>query len=134
MHTKLSITPSLPVYDMERASRFYEEKLGFRFEREDDDLRFLRSGDDYLILQKTEAPRGGTTALMFMADDFDAVVDDFRKMDLKFEEYPDMPGVTWRDGVAEMATSRCFWFKDPEGNILNIHDGKRMDKSMRKAA
>lgn len=133
MHNKLRIVPTVPVFDSERASRFYEEKFGYKFEIEEYDVRLLRSGDDYLLIQKSEAPRGGTTALSFAAEDFDATVDEFHKMGLKFEEY-DIPGMTWNDGVADMGGSRCFWVKDPEGNILNIHDGKIMEKSLRKAA
>jgi hypothetical protein len=28
--------------------------------------------------------------------------------------------VTWQDGVAEMGDMRSVWFRDPDGNVLNV--------------
>jgi hypothetical protein len=36
-----------------------------------------------------------------------------------FEEY-DMPGITWKDGIATGGGAKTAWFKDTEGNILAI--------------
>jgi predicted enzyme related to lactoylglutathione lyase len=134
MHSKLRVVPTLPVHDIERACRFYQDKLGFTFEQDQDDLRLMKYGDQYALLQKSEAPRGETTAIVLLAEDFDSTVKEFKEMGMRFEEYPDMPGTTWNDGVAEMGSTRCFWTKDTEGNIINVHDAKALQKTMRIAA
>ena len=46
---------------------------------------------------------------------------------VKFEQY-DMPGLkTDANGIAEMEGSKGAWFKDPEGNILSLTDGRGME-------
>jgi len=47
-------------------------------------------------------------------------VTELRERGVVFEEY-DLPGVKTVDGIAEHASgARGAWFKDPDGNILQI--------------
>jgi hypothetical protein len=48
-------------------------------------------------------------------------MDELRSKGVKFEEYdmPDM-GIKTSNGVAEFDGMKSAWFKDSEGNILNI--------------
>jgi catechol 2,3-dioxygenase-like lactoylglutathione lyase family enzyme len=133
MHTKMRVSPTLPASDIERARRFYEETLGFEVEGEqgpDGGFMFRAGQDSYFYVYPTNAPRGGNTAASFMAEDFDAEVEEFRRRGIKFEEYPDMPGVTWNNGVADMQGDRGFWFTDSEGNILSVFDWQVYEKRM----
>ena len=47
---------------------------------------------------------------------------DLRGRGVRFEDY-DMPGLKTTDGVATLEGERAAWFRDPEGNILCLHQG-----------
>lgn len=113
--------PTLPASDLDRARKFYEEKLGFELiegagER---DSVFYQIGDQALFLYKTEAPRGGNTALSFVVEDLAAEMQELRSRGIAFEDY-DLPGLKTENGIAEWDGMKAAWFKDTEGNILNI--------------
>lgn len=113
--------PTLPASDLSRARAFYETKLELEPVDGADapDGVFYELGDQILFLYQTEAPRGGNTALSFVVDDIDAEMRDLRGRGVSFEEY-DLPGLKTESGVAEFDGMRTAWFKDSEGNILNI--------------
>jgi len=52
----------------------------------------------------------------------DAIVDSLRSKGVAFEHY-DMPGVKREGDVHVGHGMRVAWFKDPDGNILNIVSG-----------
>jgi hypothetical protein len=68
------------------------------------------------------APQNTTLGFGVAADKFDEVVADLRAKGVTFEEY-DLPdiGLKTVDGVAEFEGSKAAWFKDSEGNIININ-------------
>ena len=135
MHTKMRVIPTLPASDVERARRFYQDTLGFELEGKAPDGSYLfRAGDGHFAVYETSAPRGGNTAISFSSDHFDSEVEEFRRRGVKFEEYPDLPGTTWDNGVATYMGGRGFWFTDSEGNILAVMDGNFWEKQMSKAA
>ncbi len=113
--------PTLPASDLARARAFYEQKLGLELVEGVDEPGgvFYQLGRQILFLYQTEAPRGGNTALSFVVDDLDAEMKDLRSLGVSFENY-DMPGLKTENGVAEFDGMKAAWFKDTEGNILNI--------------
>jgi hypothetical protein len=72
-----------------------------------------------LALKK--APENTTLGFAVSADGFDALMADLRSKGVVFEEY-DLPemGLKTVNGVAEIAGMKSAWFKDSEGNILNL--------------
>ena len=68
-----------------------------------------------------KAPENTTLGFGVSADRFDALMDELRSKGVAFEEYdiPEM-GLKTVNGVAEMDGMKSAWFKDSEGNILNI--------------
>jgi hypothetical protein len=57
-----------------------------------------------------------------VGDSFNAIVGWLKAKDVAFEHY-DLPGLT-RDGDVHFGGGmRVAWFKDPDGNILNIISG-----------
>jgi hypothetical protein len=61
-----------------------------------------------------------TAASWAVGDDFDAIVEDLRAKGVTFERYDDLPD-TKREGAVHIAGEfRAVWFKDPDGNILNV--------------
>jgi hypothetical protein len=58
--------------------------------------------------------------MKFEVPDVAATVRELRERGIVFEEY-DIPGVKTVDAVAEHESgARGAWFKDPDGNILQI--------------
>ena len=113
--------PTLPASDLDRARHFYEDTLEFELIEGASDPGgvFYQVGDQALFLYKTEAPRGGNTALSFVVQDLAAEMKELRDRGIAFEDY-DLPGLKTEKGVAEWDGMKAAWFKDPEGNILNI--------------
>ena len=58
----------------------------------------------------------------FVVDDFDGEVGDLRRRGVVFEEFP---GYTFVDGVAVEGAWRAVWFRDPDGNLLNVRTRAR---------
>jgi catechol 2,3-dioxygenase-like lactoylglutathione lyase family enzyme len=114
---------TLPVRDLEAAKQFYEGKLGLVAERGGPDGFFFTSGTgSFYLYQSQFAGTNQGTAMSFQipADAFDTEVDALRSVGVVFETF-DAPGLTWTDGVAAMGDGlRSAWFKDPDGNFLNL--------------
>jgi len=113
--------------DLERAKKFYTEVLGLK-ERETSGSGgevMLLAGDNSMMLiyerPGMPAPQNTTLAFGVPSDKFDAIMADMRGRGVTFEEY-DIPeiGLTTVNGVAELEGNKAAWFKDPEGNIVNI--------------
>jgi predicted lactoylglutathione lyase len=49
----------------------------------------------------------------------DLVIDELKANGVTFEHY-DMPGMKVEGDVHVMGEMRAAWFKDPDGNILNL--------------
>ena len=83
-----------------------------------------RSGTSALFVYQSEfaGTNKATSATWGVGNDFDDVVQALREKGVTFEHYDDLPD-TSRDGdVHSFADSgmRAVWFKDPDGNILNV--------------
>ena len=109
MLDRFDIVPMLPATDLDRAKRFYEEKLGLTPESEDPGAAHYRSGSTSFDLYPTQ----------FAVDDIRAVVAELRDRGVVFEEY-DQPGLKTEDGIADLGFELAAWFKDTEGNTLSI--------------
>jgi hypothetical protein len=57
--------------------------------------------------------------LLRPGEEVDAAVRDLKARGVSFEHY-DMPGLTLEGDVHVGYGMRVAWFKDPDGNILNI--------------
>ena len=83
-----TIFATLPAYDLERASHFYEDKLGLhRADLEVPGGIIYQTNGNQFLVYKTDAPRGGTTAASFLVDDLEAEMRELRDKGVEFEEY-----------------------------------------------
>jgi predicted enzyme related to lactoylglutathione lyase len=111
--------------DVARAKRFYTEVLGLASGPSSPagELFVAGKGTAVLIYERPGMPAPENTALGFSlaADNFDGIVAELRAKGVVFEEYdiPEM-GLKTVDGVAEVDGIKSAWFKDTEGNIINI--------------
>jgi catechol 2,3-dioxygenase-like lactoylglutathione lyase family enzyme len=125
---KGDVATRLPARDLNRARRFYSEKLGLEpIEERPGGLRY-RCGHSYFALfASAGAPSGTHTQMGWEVADIDAVVAFLRSRGVVFEEY-DLPGFKTIDGIASIEGNypskgvgeRAVWFKDSEGNLLGI--------------
>jgi len=63
------------------------------------------------------------TALTFDVDDIEAEIDDLKNKGIFFEHY-DIPGLEQRGDLYVSDGIKTAWFKDPDGNILSLFEGK----------
>jgi catechol 2,3-dioxygenase-like lactoylglutathione lyase family enzyme len=129
MLNRSKVATRLPAQDLERARRFYAEKLGLEpIEERPGGLKY-RCGNGYFVLfESTGVPSGEHTQMAWEVDDIEAVVVELRMKGVIFEEY-DLPGLKTINGIAEVSGNypssggigeRGAWFRDSEGNLLAL--------------
>jgi catechol 2,3-dioxygenase-like lactoylglutathione lyase family enzyme len=119
MLSRCRVHAALPAADLQRARRFYEEKLGLRPTQDrQHGLRYeLGNGSAMFLFPSTLTSRGGHTQAGIEVDDIHAAVRQLKSRGVTFEEYTG--DVETSDGVAtEPDGSTAAWFKDSEGNLL----------------
>jgi predicted enzyme related to lactoylglutathione lyase len=115
-----TVHTTLPAQDMERAGRFYEEKVGAKRGKATPGATFFSLGDTEFSLYPTpNTERGGHTQMGIRVPDARAAVEELRGRGVVFEEY-DFPGLKTVDGIADMGDVVGGWFKDTEGNIIGV--------------
>ena len=111
---------TLPATDLDRAKKWYQEKLGLAPASESPGGLFYDAGGTRFLLYPTPNPaRGGHTQIGFATDDIVAEVADLKSRGVVFEEY-DFPGLKTDNGIAQMGDVRSAWFKDSEDNTIGV--------------
>jgi catechol 2,3-dioxygenase-like lactoylglutathione lyase family enzyme len=112
---------NVAVKDLERAKAFYRDTLGLpQVDAEGDEVAVFRSGASRLNVYRSEyAGTNQATAVTWVVEDVDATARALKEKGVSFEHY-DMEGMS-REGDVHVADGmRVAWFKDPDGNILNL--------------
>lgn len=113
----------LAVKDMAAAAKFYEETLGLTADKSSPAGTFYKSGNGgVFVYPSSYAGTNQATAAAWSVDDVAAEVEALKAKGVSFEHY-DMPDTTMEGDVHVMGESKAAWFKDPDGNILNIVSG-----------
>jgi catechol 2,3-dioxygenase-like lactoylglutathione lyase family enzyme len=115
------IVPYIPVANVARARKFYEEKIGLVAKEEYAGGVVYECGDGSWVFMYPSAGAGTSRAstAFWAVNDVVAEVAALRKRGVVFEEY-DMPGLKTVNGIATGGGAKTAWFKDSEGNILAI--------------
>ena len=124
-----TVATRLPAQDLERARRFYADKLGLEpVEERPGGLRYRCGSSEFVVFQSAGAASGEHTQMAWEVDDIAATMRRLRDRGVVFEEF-DLPGLTTVEGVAEVEGNypskggvgeRGAWFRDSEGNLLAI--------------
>jgi catechol 2,3-dioxygenase-like lactoylglutathione lyase family enzyme len=119
----------LPAQDLQRARRFYAEKLGLEpVDERPGGLLYRCASGEFALFESTGRPSGEHTQMGWEVDDIEATVAELRRRGVVFEEV-DVPGLRTVDGIADVAGNypskgavgeRAVWFRDSEGNLLGI--------------
>lgn len=120
----LKITESnatLPAQDIERARKFYEQKLGLTPEVvTPDGGAIYRTGTaGFSVFPSRGKASGDHTQIALVVADVTSTVAELKKSGVKFEEY-DLPGFKTVGGIVDMGDDKGAWFKDSEGNLLAL--------------
>lgn len=112
---------TLPAADLDRARRFYSEKLGMEPAQEMPGGLFYENGSGrrFVIFPTGGRPSGEHTQMGWIVNDIASVVRELSSRGVVFEEY-DSPGLTTVDGIARTGPVRAAWFRDSEGNLLGL--------------
>lgn len=128
MLAQSNVATRLPAQDLDRARRFYAEKLGLEPIEQRPGGLLYRCGTGFFALFKSAgAASGNHTQMGFEVTDLVSTVAALRSRGVVFEEY-DLPGFKTRDGIATIQGNYPSkgtgeygaWFKDSEGNLLGI--------------
>lgn len=113
--------PYVPVSDLERARKFYEQTLGLdRGEELEVGVLYRCAQDSNFYMYPSEfAGTSKASTAFWQVADVEAEKAELESRGVKFEEY-DMPGVKTENGIATGGGAKAAWFKDSEGNILAI--------------
>jgi catechol 2,3-dioxygenase-like lactoylglutathione lyase family enzyme len=121
MFSENRVHAALPVADLDRARRFYADKLGLTpAEERPEGVRYECGGGSSLFLFETAvASRGGHTQAGIEVPDVQAAVAELRSRGVVFEDY-EGPGTESADGIVTTPASRAAWFTDSEGNLIAL--------------
>ena len=118
----------LPAQDLDRARRFYSDRLGLEpVEERDGGLRYVCASTEFHLFLSSGAASGESTQLGFEVADIDEVVAELRSRGLEFEPF-DIAGFEVQDDIVVVPDNypskgtgeRGAFFRDSEGNLLGI--------------
>ena len=127
LHTS-TIASRIPAQDLQRARRFYADKLGLEpSEERPGGLLYRCASGEFALFESAGTASGEFTQMAWQVDDIEAAVNSLRARGVQFEDY-DLPGLTTTDGIATVegnypskgSGERAAWFRDSEGNLLAI--------------
>jgi catechol 2,3-dioxygenase-like lactoylglutathione lyase family enzyme len=122
------VATRIPVQDLQRARRFYADKLGLEpSEERPGGLRYRCASGEFSLFESAGAAAGTHTQMAWEVDDIEATVAELTRRGVVFE-HVDLPGLKTVDGIAEVAGNypsqgrgeRAAWFRDSEGNLMGI--------------
>ncbi|MGH8471099.1 MAG: VOC family protein [Gammaproteobacteria bacterium] len=122
MLSHVDAVANIAVKNLEAARKFYQDTLGLKqVGAEGEELMIFKSGSSTINVYRSQyAGTNQATAVTWtVGDDVDDVVRALKSKGVTFERY-DMPGMTREGDVHVAGDMRVAWFKDPDGNILNI--------------
>jgi catechol 2,3-dioxygenase-like lactoylglutathione lyase family enzyme len=121
--TSSAVAVMLPVEDVDRARKFYEEKLGLPFDglnMEGGAMFSLDGGTTLVLLPRPGGSRAESTAMSWAVQDVEQEVKELGERGVVFEDY-DLPEFKTVDHVATYGDYKSAWFLDPDGNVLCVH-------------
>ena len=127
------VVTKLPAQDLDRARRFYRDRLGLEaVEERPGGLRYVCGATEFHLFQSSGAASGASTQVGFEVPDIDLVLADLRARGVQFEAF-DIAGFDVNDDVVEVpgnypskgSGERGAFFRDSEGNLLAIGQATR---------
>jgi catechol 2,3-dioxygenase-like lactoylglutathione lyase family enzyme len=121
----INAVANLAVKNLAVARRFYEDTLGLsQVDAEGDEVIVYRSGSTRINVYRSQfAGTNQATAVTWqVGEDIGRIAAALKERGVRFEHY-DMPGMKLEGDLHVMDGMKVAWFKDPDGNILNLING-----------
>jgi predicted enzyme related to lactoylglutathione lyase len=121
MLSERKVAAALSASDINRARKFYSEKLGLEPTHDSPEGLWYEcgGGTGFFVYPSQFAGTNKATAMSFETDDLEAEVAGLKSRGVVFEEY-DLPEIKTVDGIATLGDEKAAWFKDSEGNIIAV--------------
>lgn len=121
MLTDFKVYAVLPSRDLSAARTWYEEKVGAVPAKEDPGGLWYECGDGswFVVTPSAFAGTAQNTAASFQVARIEEVMAQLREKGVVFEEY-DLPDFKTIDGLFSMGPFKAAWFRDEDGNIIEI--------------
>jgi catechol 2,3-dioxygenase-like lactoylglutathione lyase family enzyme len=122
------VVTKLPAQDLQRARRFYSDRLGLEpVEERDGGLRYVCGTTEFHLFLSSGRASGASTQIGFEIEDIDQTVAELRSRGVEFEPF-DIAGFDVRDDTVTVPDNypskghgeRGAFFRDSEGNLLAI--------------
>jgi catechol 2,3-dioxygenase-like lactoylglutathione lyase family enzyme len=116
------LVATIAVKDLETAREFYEDTLGLApIDAEGEDVIVFKSGRSTLNVYRSQyaGTNKATAVTWLVGDDVESVVRALKAKGVVFEHY-DLPKMKREGDIHIAGRIKTAWFKDPDGNILNI--------------
>jgi catechol 2,3-dioxygenase-like lactoylglutathione lyase family enzyme len=129
--SEYKVVAGLAVSDMDRATEFYEGKLGLSpaTDHEPADNRAYRCGEGtvmHVYSSPEHAGKSTATLASWYVDDVESIVDELTSKGVVFERYDERPIITDGKGIATFdGDAKVAYFRDPDGNTLSIAQAPR---------
>jgi catechol 2,3-dioxygenase-like lactoylglutathione lyase family enzyme len=124
MHMSLkdaTVATRLPARDLERARRFYADKLGLEpVEERPGGLLYRCGGGEFALFESAGASPGTSTQMAFSVRDLDATIADLKARGLAVAEEFGIVDVEGNYPSKGGRGERAVWFRDSEGNLVGI--------------
>ena len=120
-----NVAANIPVKDLARAQKFYEGTLGLKETgREGGEVIAYKSGQSTILVYRSDyaGTNKATTMTWSVGDEVENLARELKSKGIAFEHY-DMEGMKLNGDVHVGHGMKVAWFKDPDGNILNIASG-----------
>jgi catechol 2,3-dioxygenase-like lactoylglutathione lyase family enzyme len=123
----------LPAQDLDRARRFYRDRLGLEaVEEREGGLRYVCGTTEFHLFRSSGTASGASTQIGFEVADIDEVVAQLRARGVRFEAF-DIAGFDVEDDIVTVPDNypskgrgeRGAFFRDSEGNLLGIGQATR---------
>ena len=116
---------NIAVKNLETAKKFYVDILGLtQVGAEGQELIVFKSGNSTINVYRSQyaGTNRATAVTWVVGGEMEGVVQQLKTKGVAFEHY-DMPEMTREGDIHVAGTMKVAWFKDPDGNILNIVSG-----------
>jgi catechol 2,3-dioxygenase-like lactoylglutathione lyase family enzyme len=127
------VVAKLPAQDLDRARRFYRDRLGLEpIEEREGGLRYVCGPTEFHVFASSGAASGRSTQLGFEVEDIEQAVADLRARGLEFETFA-LGDLKVTDQIVAVPNNypskgtgeRGAFFFDSEGNLLALGQATR---------
>lgn len=118
---------TIAVRDIDAARKFYEGTLGLRPtpDQEPGTLAYQSAKARIFVYPSQYAGTNQATAVTWLVDDVEAIVQELRGKGVTFEHYEGLPDTKLVGDIHVAGDKKLAWFKDPDGNIHALAGGGR---------